>query len=120
MNATTELVVETCWCGMPHAVPVALVNEQRRQHDDGDTVTGIYCPLGHVWVPSGEPKIKAARVRIAELEASLLATRDQLDTANTEMAKHRKRTANGVCPCCKRSFVQLARHMKSQHPDYAS
>lgn len=118
MNATVELVIETCWCGMAHAVPAALVKEQRRQHDDGASVTGIYCPLGHVWVPSGEPKIKAVRERVKELEASLLATRDQLDTATADLAKHRKRTANGVCPCCHRSFAQLARHIRGQHPEY--
>lgn len=30
-----------------------------------------------------------------------------------------RRIAAGVCPCCRRSFTDLARHMSSQHPDYA-
>lgn len=35
------------------------------------------------------------------------------------LARTRKRVAHGVCPCCNRTFKQLARHMSSQHPDYA-
>ena len=26
--------------------------------------------------------------------------------------------ANGVCPCCNRSFENLRNHMHTQHPDY--
>ena len=44
---TDKLVVVTCWCGINHAVPEDLRNHQRRQHDNGQSVTGIYCPLGH-------------------------------------------------------------------------
>lgn len=28
------------------------------------------------------------------------------------------RVGAGVCPCCKRTFQQLARHMKCKHPKY--
>jgi hypothetical protein len=31
----------------------------------------------------------------------------------------KRRVANGVCPCCKRTFQDLARHMAGQHPRYA-
>lgn len=30
----------------------------------------------------------------------------------------RNRAAAGVCPCCNRTFSQLATHMKKQHPDF--
>lgn len=30
----------------------------------------------------------------------------------------RNRAKTGVCPCCNRTFQQLARHMASQHPDF--
>ncbi len=35
------------------------------------------------------------------------------------MTKVKKRAANGVCPCCNRTFSDLARHMKAKHPDFA-
>lgn len=28
------------------------------------------------------------------------------------------RIRNGVCPCCNRSFKDVHRHMKSQHPEF--
>lgn len=28
----------------------------------------------------------------------------------------KKRVTNGVCPCCNRTFQNLARHMKTKHP----
>lgn len=34
------------------------------------------------------------------------------------IAKTKKRLAHGVCPCCQRTFQDLARHMQSKHPDY--
>lgn len=42
----------------------------------------------------------------------------RLAEAAREAERLRRRTAAGVCPCCNRSFVQLARHMKTKHPDH--
>jgi hypothetical protein len=30
----------------------------------------------------------------------------------------KKRVANGVCPCCHRSFVALRRHIETKHPEF--
>lgn len=30
----------------------------------------------------------------------------------------KNRAAHGVCPCCNRTFQQLARHMSAKHPDF--
>jgi hypothetical protein len=30
-----------------------------------------------------------------------------------------KRVGNGVCPCCNRTFEDLARHMKVKHREYS-
>jgi hypothetical protein len=40
--------------------------------------------------------------------------------ARGQVTKIKRRVANGVCPCCKRTFSDLARHMAGQHPDYAA
>jgi hypothetical protein len=118
LTFTAELVIETCWCGMRHAVPRELVEHMRRQHADGETQTGVYCPVGHMWVIAGEGRATRLRRQLDELGAQLTATADQLAAAQREAVRHRKRTAAGVCPACKRSFVQLARHIKNQHPNY--
>jgi hypothetical protein len=115
-----ELTVQACWCGMRHAVPTELVEHMRYQHDDGREQTAIHCPLGHAWILRGESKAKRLDRELAETKAQLLATRDQLAAAERETKRQAKRASAGVCPCCQRSFVQLARHMKNQHPDYES
>lgn len=127
MTYQGELTISTCWCGIVHAVPRELHDYQARCHRDRpeSKVPDIYCPLGHAYIPAGEGKaIKLQRQldeRERQLEAEMAARRaaeDQLAAAEREAKRIAKRTAGGVCPCCNRSFVQLARHMKSQHPEH--
>lgn len=33
-------------------------------------------------------------------------------------ARVRKRTVAGTCPCCKRTFRQMALHMRNKHPEF--
>ena len=88
----------------------------------------FYCPAGHKqWFPG-----KTDEKRIEELKAQL-ATKDDL-LRSTQRANHKfwrlqraaegrtkalkRRIAAGVCPCCQRSFENLARHMKTKHPAF--
>lgn len=129
---TDRLVVMTCWCGVNHAVPQDLRDFQRRQFHDGRDVTSIYCPLGHQHQPAGKTKAERERERAEQAEncmvreraareqaqASERAQRAAATRARNERNKDRTRVANGVCPCCNRTFKQLARHMKSKHPEF--
>lgn len=76
---TGTLVVEECWCGIQHAVPQSLVDEQRRQFNRGQQQTPIYCPLGHPWIRSGESETERERKRRERAEARETALRDQLE-----------------------------------------
>ncbi len=120
-----QLVVNICWCGIRHAVPAELEEEQQRQHNNGQEVRGIYCPLGHSYVPSGRGEAERLR-RQLEIERDRRAREtSRADQAEASAAAHkghatrlRKRAKAGICPCCNRTFKQLARHMKTQHPDF--
>lgn len=46
------------------------------------------------------------------------ATERKLSAAKGQQTKLKKRIAHGVCPCCNRSFAEVARHMKRQHPEF--
>jgi hypothetical protein len=48
-------------------------------------------------------------------EAKILLAKEQ-----RSKARLKKRVAAGVCPCCHRTVSQMARHMKTKHPDYAA
>jgi len=120
-----QLTVVRCWCGIQHAVPESLRDLQLRQFNDGLTAKFIYCPLGHRYQPAGITEAERLRRRLVEREAAHDQTRAALrNTENQRRAERaaktrlKNRIGNGVCPCCKRSFTNLRRHMDTKHPDY--
>lgn len=114
-----------CWCGIQHAVPASLRDEQLRQFNDGEEATSIYCPLGHQHAPAGVTEAERLRRRLQQTKAAHDQTKAQLrDAENQRRAQKaaktrlKNRIANGVCPCCHRTFVNLLRHMSKKHPGY--
>jgi hypothetical protein len=56
--------------------------------------------------------------RWAEERASLASVR--AEKAERKVKKLTKRTAAGTCPCCQRTFSNMAEHMKHQHPQFVA
>lgn len=119
------LVANTCWCGIRHAIPQELYDNQHSQWEDGRTQRVIYCPLGHSYTIAGEGEAERLRRRLEQEEARrarTAAARDQAEASawayKGVATKARKRAAAALCPCCNRSFVQLRRHMEAKHPDF--
>lgn len=124
-HVTIRLVHYTCWCGTPFAVPSEMVAFQQKQHDDGWAQTAIYCPHGHTVIRSGEGRAKVLERQIAserqrhdQTKAELRETEFRRRAQKAATTKIKKRIAGGACPCCNRTFQNLERHMKSQHPDF--
>jgi DNA repair exonuclease SbcCD ATPase subunit len=95
----------------------------------------FYCPNGHAQhYTKGETetdKLRRERDRLKQEQAwyeqQLDAARSesdfrrrQLSATKGQITKMKKRAANGICPCCNRSFTNLQRHMASQHPGFIS
>lgn len=116
-------------CGIVWAMPNDYLDTRR------DDQQGWCCPNGHEFHYTGKSdkeklreQLDAERDRAARLAAqrdqaraeaeherrSAAATRGHL----TRKKRQLDRVANGVCPCCNRSFANLGRHMKSKHPDF--
>lgn len=114
---TGELVVTTCWCGIQFAMPRGTYDWHIRR----ETNT-TYCPLGHAGVVREpvEKKLEAAQARERHLEDQLRAAENDAEAVRRRLIRDRHRFANGVCPCCNRSFTNVARHMATKHPDYDS
>lgn len=55
-----------------------------------------------------------------EAQRKLVEERERLAKERAAKLRLQKRIKNGVCPCCHRTVSQLARHMKSKHPDFAT
>lgn len=54
----------------------------------------------------------------ASERASRECTERRLIAAKGAKIRLRNRIKNGVCPCCTRSFENLANHIKTKHPDF--
>lgn len=85
-----------------------------------------YCPLGHHRVFADTSERHQLQEQLANTHAALDAEREQRKAATAEAlrlrkasVRARKRAAAGICPCCHRTVSQMARHMKSRHPEYA-
>jgi hypothetical protein len=118
-------------CGIVFCVPRGWSESRREDHK------GFYCPNGHcrAFVESDKDRdIKAKAAEIERLRKQLAWNENSLKSANNMVeeahrsnaslrgviAKEKKRVGNGVCPCCKRTFSQLQRHMECKHPAYKS
>jgi len=114
--ANTDLITETCYkCGVLFAMTVDY-RQQRMSNRDS-----FHCPNGHSQMYTGATDAQKLR----EAQARETALRDQLEASirDGELTRQaplrdRQRFANGVCPCCRRSFENVRRHMSSQHPEY--
>lgn len=128
ISASTRLVTESCYsCGVVFAMPEDLRRELLDNH-----ARSFYCPNGHGQHYTGKTAAQKQRERAERLEQQLASRAEDLrvqraetETARRKLAatkgqltKTRRRAANGVCPCCNRSFVNVARHVSSQHPEF--
>lgn len=106
-------------CGITFAVPESL-RQQWVENPDW----WFYCPNGHHQHYTGEQsaaqKLKRAQARERHLQDQLQAAEREaeLQRQRQTIIRERSRFANGVCPCCNRSFTNVRRHMATQHPDY--
>ncbi len=107
-------------CGITFAVPHTWLEGKQR------TSSAFFCPNGHnlsyakSTVDLLREQLQSEHERRRQVELQLTSANDQLTATKRELQQHKKRVANGVCPCCNRSFVQLQRHMKTKHPEYSA
>jgi hypothetical protein len=118
-------VIECAACGVPFAITKRF-NDGRRESKEQ-----FYCPNGHTLSYKESPADLLRRDRdrlaqsIAEKDDEIArerAMRQDAIRSNTALrgrvTKLSKRAAHGTCPCCNRTFQQLARHMAQKHPEF--
>lgn len=95
-----------------------------KQFRDGRLESGaqFYCPNGcHIsWAETelDRQKERADRLERLAKDQRFLREAEERSHAATRghLTRQRRRAANGVCPCCQRTFANVAAHVKSQHP----
>lgn len=134
-DLTAAFVAESCiTCGILFGIPGDFHAALQRKGSI------FYCPNGHS-MTYGQSEEDRLRAKLRAAEAAATAARDQAAAARRhaeheaerrataersaaayrgQVTRLRERAAKGQCPCCLRSFADLARHMVSQHPDYTT
>lgn len=128
INLPVSLEVMTCaTCGMTFGAPEHWLNKHCREGGGG-----FHCPAGHA-LTFGKSDLAKARDELVAvkrekerqeaLKAEAQKERDHfIERTRQEEAKAnrlRQRAHGGKCPCCKKNFIALKRHMSTKHPDYA-
>jgi hypothetical protein len=114
-------------CGVVYVVPKIVRDEHRKNGGFS------FCPNGHQWGwKEGGTEfdhLRRERDRLIQDAAfkddeirRLVMAKDEAEKAGelraAEVKRLKKRASAGTCPCCKRSFVGLARHMSQKHPEF--
>jgi len=109
-----------CW--IEYGIPKPLDDKMRADKPNKSS----YCPNGHTWFYMGENEAAMQRRRAERAEQMNAQLQDearkaikQRNAVMADLKRHQRRARAGLCPCCNRSFVKLAAHIKTKHPNYA-
>lgn len=132
LEIETKIKFTTLECGGCGIIFALTAKHYQELHDNNGS---FFCPNGCNRMFVGETeaeKIKRLEAQLASQKeaaewyegAYKRSSRDLTDTKNSLRAhkaahtKTKNRIKKGICPCCNRQFVNLQRHMETQHPDY--
>lgn len=125
---TTFKAIECCSCHMSFGVTPLFYKDRRNDHKT------FYCPScgnrQHFTGMSDEEKLRQERDRLtqqlAQKDDEIRMQRERKEAAQRQasafkgvVTRTKKRIAGGACPCCNRTFQNLAQHMATKHKDYA-
>lgn len=112
-------IVECPNCHMDFGITPEFEAARRNDH------TRFYCPAGHSMSYGQKTEAEKLRDRLRSAQAQLTHTQDQVQATEYQRraqkgqnTRLKNRIAAGVCPCCNRSFQNVARHMAGQHPEF--
>lgn len=127
IRGTRHVVWECRTCGCVATVP-EVMNDQLKAEGGFR-----HCPSGHAWgwtkETSEREQLRRERDRLKQEQARLIEERDAAQRAENEQyarankaeaatKRLKKRSSAGTCPCCSRTFANMAEHMKHQHPQF--
>jgi hypothetical protein len=124
----TLTIVECPGCHMDFGITPSFEAARRNDHKT------FWCPAGCAQSYRSKSEEEKLREQLATserrrgyAEARTTSLRDQLGATERSLRGHKaaktrikNRIAAGVCPCCNRSFQNVARHMAGQHPEYTN
>lgn len=113
----TEYSYKTCpICGVQYAVDKTVMDYKHnlpRGHEHAEW----FCPNGHNLI-FAESEADRQRRRAERAEQDRARLEDELRLSQLREQKLKRRAAAALCPCCKRSFANVSRHIKHKHPEF--
>ena len=81
-----------------------------------------YCPNGHHIVSNNTTIEQNHELREKNLDLRARLDQAEADAAakKREVARMKRRAKNGLCPCCRRHFMNVQRHISNKHPDFTA
>lgn len=119
-------VIDCCKCSFSFAVLNNVDGKWRKNHRT------FWCPAcncsqSYSGMSKAEKRAEEAESKLAEerrnaqRQRSRAALAESLVVAvNKQYKRIRDRVKNGVCPCCNRTFQNLAAHMKTEHKEFGN
>lgn len=119
--------VELGCCGFATLLPADFIRARKNDHKS------FYCPsCGESRYYPGKSDKERLEEQLAAVQRGkeLAEARAERERNNAKAARRsarahkgvatrlKNRAKAGVCPCCNRTFKQLAAHMKNKHPEY--
>jgi hypothetical protein len=128
LQFSTRMEQCTCaTCGIAFAMPASFMGALRNNKKE------FFCPNGHslsfnereVDRLQREKERLARELEVARVERDAARKlRDEnaakAEKASASLRRLKARVGGGSCPCCKRHFPDLRRHMESKHPEEAA
>lgn len=120
---------ECITCGVVYTCPQTLIKHQRQNGGYHTCCNGHSQGWGKEQSENEKTRRERDRLRqqlaekndeIARQERMRKDAEGRLSQATQKAAKVKKRSSAGVCPCCNRTVGQMARHMKSKHPQFVA
>ena len=129
INVEVQLTEINCGeCGGTYAI-----NERYREakYQVGGSWNCPYCRVG--WGYAGQSENAQLKKKLEQEEKRRKWAEENATSARKEAeeserrrkaqkaatTRMKKRVQAGVCPCCNRTFKQLAAHMENKHPGYS-
>ena len=103
---------ECCVCGVVFGMTTHYQGEARKTHSE------FHCPNGHPqhYIDESEAEKNSRLLKEERARHQRTIARENEHRIAREQAERKlKRVAAGVCPECKRTFQNLAKHMSCKH-----
>jgi hypothetical protein len=107
-------------CGVHYCLDKLFDNHRQEgaKADDGRPLSW-HCPNGHA-LAYRESLADTLRRERDRLQQRLAERDDEIALQGRQIKKMEKRAAAGTCPCCQRTFSNMATHMRKEHPEFVA